>query len=103
MTAPKTIAADGLLSPTEVAKLLDAHRSTVWLWIRNGMLKSEAHGHFHGVAPESLKLFLQSYRPSNGLVAADLDGQIVKLKAAKKPAKGGKKKRAARARGRSAR
>jgi excisionase family DNA binding protein len=93
VTVPKTIAAQGLLSPTEVSKLLDVHRSTVWLWINNGMLKATAHGHFRAVSPDGVKKFLQSYRPPNGITAATLDEELAKLKAgAKRAAKNGKKR-----------
>lgn len=64
MTVPKTISEDTkLLSTADVAKQLEVHRSTVWLWIKRGMLKSERHGAFHGVKPSELRRFLSFYEP----------------------------------------
>jgi len=61
MTVPKAIAADGLLSTAEVADQLGVHRSTVWLWIKRGMLNSVKRGAFHGVKPAALARFRQMY------------------------------------------
>ncbi len=65
MTVPKAIADDGLLSTAEVAKKLDVHRSTVWLWIKRNMLASEKRGSFHGIKPSALKDFLSMYDIQN--------------------------------------
>lgn len=70
MTVPKSIADDGLLSTADVAKQLDVHRSTVWLWIKRGMLPSEKRGSFHGVKPAALKRFLSMYDISAAKKAA---------------------------------
>jgi excisionase family DNA binding protein len=66
MTVPKALADKGLLSTAEVAKQLGVHRSTVWNWIRTGLLPSVevASGNgrpFHGVDPKALKRFRQIY------------------------------------------
>jgi excisionase family DNA binding protein len=61
MTVPKTIAYAGLLSTSQVAKQVGVHRSTVWNWIKSGMLPSELHGSFHGVRPMALKRLLSRY------------------------------------------
>lgn len=64
MTVPKTISEDAkLLSTADIAKRLNVHRSTVWLWIDRGMLPSERHGAFHGVKPFELRRFLSMYEP----------------------------------------
>lgn len=64
MTVPKTISEDAkLLSTADIAKQLDVHRSTVWLWIDRGMLQSKRHGAFHGVKPAALRRFLSMYEP----------------------------------------
>jgi excisionase family DNA binding protein len=82
LTVPKSIADDGLLSTSEVAKKLGVHRSTVWLWIRRGALPSEKRGAFHGVSKKALKTFLSVYK---------VQPSKPKKKAAKK-AKGRRKK-----------
>lgn len=61
MTVPKSISDGPLMSTSDVAKRLKVHRSTVWLWIRRGMLKSEQHGAFHGVRRSALDRFLSFY------------------------------------------
>ena len=61
MVLPKSISEDELLSTADVAKSLDVHRSTVWLWIKNGMLKSKRHGQFHGIKPSELERFRSTY------------------------------------------
>ena len=64
MTVPKTISEDDrLLSTSDVAKQCGVHRTTVWLWIKRGMLKSEKHGSFHGVRPREVKRLLEFYAP----------------------------------------
>lgn len=61
MTVPKSISEGPLMSTSDVAKRLNVHRSTVWLWIRRGMLKSEKRGTFHGVRKSALDRFLSFY------------------------------------------
>lgn len=70
MTIPKSISDGPILSTANVAKKVGVHRSTVWLWIKRGMLKSERHGEsgaFHGVRPAALERFLSIYEivPAN--------------------------------------
>jgi len=62
MTIPKSISDGELLSTSDVADKLGVHRSTVWLWIKRGMLSSERHGTFHGVQPKALARFRSLYR-----------------------------------------
>lgn len=62
MVLPKSISEDAeVLSTADVARVLQVHRGTVWLWIRNGMLKSVRHGTFHGVKPAALERFRSQY------------------------------------------
>lgn len=61
VTVSRQIADDGLLSTAEVAKRLKMHRSTIWLYIKRGMLKSTRRGVFHGVTETDLRAFLGSY------------------------------------------
>ena len=62
MTIPKSISEDDkLLSTSEVAKRCKVHRSTVHLWIKHGLLKTEKHGNFHAIRPSALKRFLSIY------------------------------------------
>jgi excisionase family DNA binding protein len=62
MVLPKAIEEDdAVLSTADVAKRLDVHRSTVWIWIKNGMIKSERRGTFHAIKPAELERFLTRY------------------------------------------
>ena len=66
MTVPKSISeSSDLLSTADIAESLGVHRSTVWGWIKSGMLPSEKQGPsgtFHGVKPSALKRFLSMYQ-----------------------------------------
>lgn len=63
MTLPKSISNNkNLLSPSQVAEKLGVHRSTVHVWIKNGMLQAERHGIFLCVSCEELGRFRQIYR-----------------------------------------
>lgn len=66
MTIPKSISEDDkLLSTSDIAKQLDVHRSTVHLWIKNGLLKTEKHGKersYHAVRQSELKRFQKIYQ-----------------------------------------
>jgi excisionase family DNA binding protein len=56
VSLPKSISeSDELLSTADVAKQLGVHRSTVWMWVKNGMLSSVRHGSFHGISRKSLE------------------------------------------------
>ena len=62
MTVPKSLEESGLLSTSEVAEKLSVHRSTVWNWIKTGLLASsqvsQADGRpFHGIEPKVLAKF----------------------------------------------
>lgn len=61
MTLSKKFKTSGLLSTGDVARELDVHRSTVWLWIKNGVLKSSKVGEFIGVKPADLAKFRAVY------------------------------------------
>lgn len=62
MVLPKAIVDDDtVLSTADVAEKLDVHRSTVWVWIKNGMLKSVRRGSFHAIKPADLALFQSMY------------------------------------------
>lgn len=62
MTIPKSISDDeNLLSPSQVAKELGVHRSTVHVWIKGGMLKTERHGVFLSVSREEVERFRKLY------------------------------------------
>lgn len=61
MTLSKKFQASGLLSTGAVAKQLNVHRSTVWLWIKSGLLKSTKVGEFIGVKPKDLVKFQAVY------------------------------------------
>lgn len=61
MTIAKAIGEAGLLSTSEVAKRLNVDRTTVWLWINQGILKAKRKGVFYGVSPETIKAFKEIY------------------------------------------
>lgn len=61
MTLSKKFKASGLLSTGDVARELDVHRSTVWLWIKSKLLKSTRMGEFIGVKRTDLDKFRAVY------------------------------------------
>lgn len=65
MTIPKSISEDDkLLSTSDAARMLDVHRSTVHLWIKDGALKTERRGKtgtFHAIRTSELKRFAKLY------------------------------------------
>ena len=61
MTLSKKFRASGLLSTGDVARELHVHRSTVWLWIRSGLLKSTRAANFIGVKKSDLDKFRAVY------------------------------------------
>lgn len=61
MTLSKKFRASGLLSTGDVARELSVHRSTVWLWIKSGLLKSSKVGEFIGVKRTDLTKFQSMY------------------------------------------
>lgn len=61
MTLSKKFQASGLLSTGDVARELNVHRSTVWLWIKSDLLKSSRVGDFVGVKRSDLAKFLAMY------------------------------------------
>jgi excisionase family DNA binding protein len=61
MTLSKKFQLSGLLSTGDVARKLQVHRSTVWLWIKSGMLKSSKVGGLIGVKQTDLVKFQSVY------------------------------------------
>lgn len=61
MTLSKKFKASGLLSTGDVARECGVHRSTVWLWIKSGVLKSSKVGDFIGVKKSDLAKFRSVY------------------------------------------
>lgn len=61
MTVPNAIADKGLLSTSAVAKELNVDRTTVWLWIRDRMLKAQRVGRYYAVHPDDLARFRKMY------------------------------------------
>ncbi len=61
MTLSKKFQASGLLSTGDVARELSVHRSTVWLWIKSGVLRSSKVGEFIGVKRIDLTKFQSVY------------------------------------------
>lgn len=62
MTLSKKFQASGLLSTGDVAREMHVHRSTVWLWIKDGVLKKSTHDGQVGVKPSDLAKFRAIYR-----------------------------------------
>jgi excisionase family DNA binding protein len=62
LTLSKGFRASGLLSTGDVARELGVHRSTVWIWIRDGLLKSKRVGTTVGVRRADLDAFKNMYR-----------------------------------------
>jgi len=64
MTVPKALSEAGLLSTTQVAAHLNVHRSTVWVWIKSGLLQHERlgpSGNWIGVSRKQLDAFVSKY------------------------------------------
>lgn len=61
MTLSKKFQASGLLSTADVARELNVHRSTVWLWIKSDLLKSSRVGEFIGIKRSDLVKFQAMY------------------------------------------
>lgn len=67
MTVPKRISeSSDLIATSEIAELLNVHRSTVWTWVKSGMLTSTKVGTFHGVEPDEFERFLSVYQVPKG-------------------------------------
>jgi excisionase family DNA binding protein len=65
MSVPKGIGEDGHLSTAEVAARVGVDRTTVWHWIKTGLLRSVRYGDektFHGVNPKEVERFLAIYK-----------------------------------------
>lgn len=62
MVAPKSIQEnESLVSPTEAAKILGVHRSTIHNWLRDGLITGERHGSFHAIARQEIERFSRDY------------------------------------------
>lgn len=62
MTTPSTFKKQGLLSTGDVADRLGVHRTTVWHWIRSGLLRStRVTPRFRGVSEADLKAFQSNF------------------------------------------
>jgi len=64
MSVPKALSEAGLLSTAEIAAQLNVHRSTVWIWINQGLLKSYRVGpskNWIGVSQKHLDEFTAMY------------------------------------------
>jgi hypothetical protein len=61
LTLSKKFQASGLLSTGDVARELNVHRSTVWLWIKQGSLKKSTSDGQTGVHPRDLAKFRAVY------------------------------------------
>lgn len=62
MAVPKEMADRGLVSTGQVAKALGVHRSTVWYWIRSGLLPHEKVGEHYGVRPKDVIKHVKVYK-----------------------------------------
>lgn len=94
MTTPTMFKKEGLLSTGDVARRLKVHRTTVWHWIKNGLLKSrQVTPRFRGVTEADLKAF-----QANFVLDAPAEPVSAKKKApSNKKAAPKKKKRVAKA------
>jgi excisionase family DNA binding protein len=64
VTTPSTFKKQGLLSTGDIAERLGVHRTTVWHWMRSGMLKStRVTPRFRGVSEADLKAFQSNFIP----------------------------------------
>lgn len=64
MTTPSTFKKQGLLSTGDIAQRLGVHRTTVWHWMKSGLLKStRVTPRFRGVTEADLKMFQSSFVP----------------------------------------
>lgn len=62
MTTPTTFKKLGLLSTGDIAARLKVHRTTVWHWLKNGMLKSvRVTPRFRGVTEKDLAAFQANF------------------------------------------
>jgi len=62
MSLPKSIAESDLMSTSDVARAMKVHRSTVWGWLKSGMLKGTRKGSFWCVRPKELERFRKVYQ-----------------------------------------
>lgn len=66
MTTPSTFKKRGLLSTGDIAARLGVHRTTVWHWMKSGMLKStRVTPRFCGVTEADLKAFQANFVPES--------------------------------------
>ncbi len=86
MTTPSTFKTRGLLSTGDIAKRQGVHRTTVWHWLKSGMLAYVAvTPRFKGVTEEALATFLATWVPDQAVSPKSKPSS--KKKAGKKPVK----------------
>lgn len=91
MTLSTRIHAAGLLSTTDVAERMGVHRSTVWLWIRNGAMEAKKIGGFLGIEVAEFEKLSSRYVVSPAASSSSQKKAKRRGKsAAKKPRKKGK-------------
>jgi len=65
---------DDLLTPEEVAKILQVHVLTVYSYIRRGNLEAIRLGRSYRIIPQDLELFIESNRVKKESVRANSSG-----------------------------
>jgi excisionase family DNA binding protein len=84
VTTPSTFKKQGLLSTGDIAERLGVHRTTVWHWMKSGMLKStRVTPRFRGVSEADLKAFQSNFIP-DAVVSPKKKPPSKKKKVAKK-------------------
>jgi excisionase family DNA binding protein len=87
VTTPSAFKKQALLSTGDIAERLGVHRTTVWHWLKNGMLKStRVTPRFRGVSEADLKAFQANFIPDAPAVSAKKKPPSKKKKVAKKAA-----------------
>ena len=61
MVLPNSFVEAKFLSTGQVATELGVHRSTVWSWIKSGLLKHTVVGSHYGIRPKDVTRLLQVY------------------------------------------
>lgn len=82
MTTPLALKRRNLLSASEVAEMFGVHRTTVWHWIRRGMLTYEqVTPRFIGVSQDAINTFKKNF---GSVSSAEMEPSKSKKTAAKK-------------------
>lgn len=85
MTTPTTFRREGLLSTGDIAKRLGVHRTTVWHWMKSGLLRSTAvTPRFRGVTESDLRAFQANFIPDVSPRSKPTSRKSVKKKPRKK-------------------